>query len=151
MSPAPAIAPAAPRAAVSTAVFRDGQVLLAQRSKPPFRGMWSLPGGHIHAGEKAAAAARRELLEETGVEAELLGVADVADVILRDADSTLRAHYVLTVFYGTWRAGEPCAASDCMGVCWAAPDALDSRPLMDGSARIIRKAHGLLTGVSGPA
>ena len=149
MSDAPA--PIEPRAAVSTAVFRDGQVLLAQRGKLPLRGLWSLPGGHIHAGEKAEAAAHRELLEETGVEAALLGVADVADVILRNDDGTLRAHYVLTVFYGTWVAGEPLAASDCMGVCWAEPDTLDARPMTEGTARIIRKAHGLLTGTTGPA
>lgn len=149
MSHAPA--PIEPRPAVSAAVFRNGQVLLAQRSKPPLRGIWSLPGGHIHAGEKAEAAAHRELLEETGVEAKLLGVAGVTDVILRNDDATLRAHYVLTVFYGTWVAGEPCAASDCMGVCWAEPGTLDSRPMTEGTARIIRKAHELLTAISGPA
>ncbi len=87
-----------PRPGVSAAVFRDGDVLLVQRGKLPLRGIWSLPGGHIHRGERALAAAHRELAEETSVEADLKGVADAVDVILHHDDGTLRVHYALTVF-----------------------------------------------------
>ena len=44
-----------PRPGVSAAVFRDGDVLLVRRGKLPLRGIWSLPGGHIEAGERALA------------------------------------------------------------------------------------------------
>ena len=44
----------------------EGRVLLVQRGKPPRLGTWSIPGGAQHLGERAEAAARRELLEETG-------------------------------------------------------------------------------------
>lgn len=115
----PSQSPPFPRPGVSSAVFRDGKVLLVQRSKPPLRGVWSLPGGHIEPGEAAMAAAHRELMEETGVRADLKGVADVADVILHHDDGRLRVHYVLTVFYGLWTEGEAEAASDAMGVQWA--------------------------------
>ena len=44
------------------------EVLLIQRKKEPFAKKWALPGGFVEQGETLAEAARRELLEETGVE-----------------------------------------------------------------------------------
>jgi 8-oxo-dGTP diphosphatase len=44
------------------------QVLLIQMRKPPFQGMWALPGGLIDEGESLVDAASRILYEETGVE-----------------------------------------------------------------------------------
>lgn len=133
-----------PRPGVSAAVFRDGKVLLGQRGKPPLRGVWSLPGGHVEAGETVRQAASRELAEETGIEADLRGIVDVADVILRDEDGTLRAHYVLTVFYGTWRSGEAVPGGDCAAVQWADPEALGNLSLTKGAAEVIAKARKLI-------
>ena len=44
------------------------KVVLARRRKPPFAGLWALPGGFVEPNEPLEAAARRELWEETGVE-----------------------------------------------------------------------------------
>jgi ADP-ribose pyrophosphatase YjhB (NUDIX family) len=133
-----------PRPGASVAVFRDGLVLLGQRSKPPLEGVWSLPGGHIEAGESAEDAARRELMEETGVIAGPLTLTDVKDVILRNDDGTLRVHYVLSVFCGLWRDGEPRAASDCMAVRWVGIEALADLELTEGTAETILKATNKL-------
>ncbi len=133
-----------PVPAVSAAVFRDGKVLLAQRSKPPLTGIWSLPGGHVEPGEKVRAAVVRELAEETGIEADILGIADVVDVILRHDEGTIRAHYIIAVFYGLWRAGEPRAMSDCQAVDWVDPDALCQRKMTEGTADVIANAAALL-------
>ncbi|MDT0647696.1 NUDIX hydrolase [Zunongwangia sp. F260] len=43
------------------------KVLLIKRKKDPFKDQWALPGGFIEEGEDLEQAARRELLEETGV------------------------------------------------------------------------------------
>jgi 8-oxo-dGTP pyrophosphatase MutT (NUDIX family) len=49
--------------------LRDGEVLLLQRAKPPFPGLWVAPGGKIEPGESPAEGAVRELREETGLRA----------------------------------------------------------------------------------
>ena len=44
-------------------------VLLIQRGQAPFAGSWALPGGFLDMDEELETAARRELLEETGIDA----------------------------------------------------------------------------------
>jgi len=46
------------------------KVLLIQRKKDPFKDEWALPGGFVNEGENLETAAKRELLEETGVKVE---------------------------------------------------------------------------------
>jgi len=50
--------------------YKDGllQVALIERKKPPFVGMWAIPGGFMEGDETVEEAAIRELKEETGIE-----------------------------------------------------------------------------------
>jgi len=60
---------------VASAIFElDGGVVLIQRSIEPGYGLWTFPGGFVELGEKAEAAAEREVLEECGVEIEVDGI-----------------------------------------------------------------------------
>ncbi|MCM1312521.1 MAG: NUDIX hydrolase [Bacteroides sp.] len=48
------------------------QVLLIERGIEPFKGRWAFPGGFLKMDESAEEGARRELLEETGMEADFM-------------------------------------------------------------------------------
>ena len=71
------------------------RVLLVRRKYPPAKGKWSVPGGHVKLGEPLYAAAIRELKEETGVEAEPVGVVNIDEMVERDSKGRIRYHYVL--------------------------------------------------------
>jgi len=68
-------------AGVSSVVVKDGKLLLVRRMHEPNRGKWTVPGGYVQRGESAAAAAGRELFEETGVRAPAKSVVGVRDRI----------------------------------------------------------------------
>ncbi|NUS21454.1 MAG: NUDIX domain-containing protein, partial [Mesorhizobium sp.] len=54
---------------VSVAVVRGKTVLLVKRARAPSKGLYAYPGGKVEHGETLEAAAARELLEETGLQA----------------------------------------------------------------------------------
>jgi len=138
-----------PRPAVSAAIFRDGMVLLAERGKGPYVGVWSLPGGHVEPGETTQEGALREVAEETGIKVELIGHVGVHDVIARHEDGTLRAHYVLNVFVGRWLAGEPVAGSDCRTARFVAVEDVGKYELTSGCEAFIARARHLLDAAIG--
>jgi len=114
--------------------------LLIVRAKGALKGLWSLPGGHIEPGETARAAATREVQEETGVEAEIDALVDVHDVILRGLEGQLSAHYLIAVFRGRWRSGEPRAGSDASLARFVPVGDVKGLRLTEGAASLIRRA-----------
>ena len=131
--------PAIPVPAVGVVCLRRDEVLLIRRGTPPLAGSWSLPGGRIEWGERAAAAALRELGEETGVEAELLGLVEVADGLFGDGPVPER-HYVLVDYAARWRAGEPRAGDDAADAAFHPLAAIEGLGLWDETVRVIRLA-----------
>jgi 8-oxo-dGTP diphosphatase len=58
--------------ALSSVVYaeRDGKILLLTRAGGALSGQWFLPGGAVERGERPEVAARRELIEEAGLDVE---------------------------------------------------------------------------------
>lgn len=125
IAPMPRSYPQQPRVGVLAVVRRDGRVLLVRRRNPPDAGKWGFPGGAQELGETVAEAARRELAEETGVEAVPLGVLDVIDAVTRDEAGRIRFHFTLIAVLMEWRAGEGIAADDAEAVAWATRGDID--------------------------
>lgn len=133
-----------PGAGVSVAVFRGREVLLVKRGKGPYKGFWSLPGGSIHWGESAQDAALRELREETGLLASSLALSHVSDAILRGADGSTAAHFVIIVFTTSEFSGTAAPAADAAELRWCAPDARLSLELTPGLEAAIGSAERVL-------
>jgi ADP-ribose pyrophosphatase YjhB (NUDIX family) len=59
-----------------TAVIENDEheILMIERAD---NGLWALPGGAQDIGESVTEAVRREVLEETGIEAEVLGLSGI--------------------------------------------------------------------------
>lgn len=129
-----------PVPAVGVVCLRGEEVLLIRRGAPPRLGEWSLPGGRIEPGEGVRAAALRELREETGIEARLIGLIDVVDGIFPEAGR----HYVLIDFVAEWISGEPVAGDDATDARFFPFEVALASVTWDETRQIIRAGARLL-------
>jgi ADP-ribose pyrophosphatase YjhB (NUDIX family) len=107
-----------------SAVIRDGgRILLGRRSFEPGAGRWDLLGGFMDEGEEPEEALRRELLEETGLEAETgryLGA--IPDAYGSDGNATINFYWEARL-----ASGKPRPADDVAELAWFPADALPPR------------------------
>lgn len=129
----------APVPCAGVVCLKGDEVLLIRRGAPPRLGEWSLPGGRIEPGERAADAALRELAEETGIIAELAGLIDVVDGLFPP-----HHHYVLVDYAARWISGVPQAGDDAAEAAFQPLDEIDALIAWDETRRIIRKAVKML-------
>ncbi|WP_050727398.1 NUDIX domain-containing protein [Vulgatibacter incomptus] len=97
--------------------LEDGRIVLVRRKNPPHG--WALPGGFVDEGERLDLAARREALEETGLEVELLEQFFTYSDPARDP----RKHTISTVFLAR-ASGEPKGGDDAAEARAFDPDSL---------------------------
>lgn len=120
----------------------DLQVMLVQRDLPPFAGEWALPGGFVDVDESLDEAARRELVEETGLREiylEQLYTFGKVDRDPRDRVVTV-AYYALVNLEGH----EVRASSDARNAAWFSLN--DLPELAFDHRKILAIAHERLRG-----
>jgi 8-oxo-dGTP diphosphatase len=132
--------PKTPLLTVDCVVFdAEGRVLLIRRARPPFEGSYALPGGFVDIGETVEAAAKRELLEETGVKVGKLTLVGVYS----DPDRDPRGHTCSVAFTTKIKTAKPIAGDDASAAEWVALK--PSTKLAFDHCKIIRdavKLHG---------
>ncbi len=129
---------------IGVVLLRGDAVLLVQRGRAPALGAWSLPGGAQELGETAEAAARRELLEETGLQAGALTLVAHVDSIHRDADGRIEYHYTILDFGARYAGGEAVPGDDVSALAWVRLDDFDRYDLWQAARQVIRRAVSLL-------
>jgi ADP-ribose pyrophosphatase YjhB (NUDIX family) len=138
----------APVAGAGIVVIDGARILLIRRARPPRAGEWSLPGGKQIAGETIRETALRELREETGLEAELLGLLDVVDVFHRATGGAPAMHYLLVEFAARVTGGTLQAGDDAADVAWHALSSLPDLGLSGEALRVIELARNRFGGRS---
>ncbi len=121
-------------------MLKRDRVLLVERGKQPLKGYWSLPGGVLECGETLRDAVCREVLEETGLAVEPLGVVEIFERIMRDAEGCPEYHYVLIDYLCREKGGVMAAASDVSRVEWVARRHLAKYRITEGTLPVIEKA-----------
>jgi 8-oxo-dGTP diphosphatase len=130
-----------PTAAVSALVWRDGQVLLVNRGRPPLAGAWALPGGRIEPGETAAAAVIREVREEIGIAIDQPEQIDTVEVAVADEAGMGEDRFSIAVFRARFAAGLPRAGDDAAEARWVGMAEIAGLPLTEGTRAMIER-HG---------
>jgi 8-oxo-dGTP diphosphatase len=91
-----------PRVGVGVMIVKNGSVLLGKRKGAHGAGEYAFPGGHLEHMESFERCARRETLEECGIEIEHIRFQFVANVRVYAPQ-----HYVHVGLLADWKSGTP--------------------------------------------
>ncbi len=140
--------PDRPWVGVGVVVLAGEEVLLVRRGRPPRKGDWGLPGGAQETGETVFATARREVMEECGLEVEPTGIVTVVDAISRDDAAAVQYHYTIVEVAARIEPGpdgalpEPVPGDDVDGAQWVNLDQIDTWLKWGETRRVILEAAG---------
>lgn len=134
-----------PELAVSAAIFRNGQVLVVRRASAPAKGLWTLPGGRVEVGETLVDAVCREVIEETALSIDVVGLAGYREIILPQAVGERGRHFVILPFAARWIFGEIALNDELSDGRWMAVEAVAALPTTEGLLEILRQAARLLS------
>mgnify|MGYP001251391388 CR=1 FL=1 len=91
-----------PKVGIGVMIFKDGKILLGKRKGSHGEGEYSFPGGHLEYMESFADGARREIMEEAGIEVKNIRFEYVANIT-----HYAPKHYVHLGLIADWASGEP--------------------------------------------
>lgn len=104
-----------PLVGVGVVVIKQGKVLLGKRKGAHGLGEWSIAGGHLEFNESVEECARRELVEETGLEALSLRLGPWTEDIIENDKHYVSLFVVVNNFRGELKLLEP---HKCEGWEW---------------------------------
>ncbi len=124
----------------------DGKVLLVRQA---YRQRWGVPGGLLQRGEDAGDGARREVLEEVGLQVDLLGE---PAVVVEAAPQRIDLVYRARPAAGATAANARPTSPEIVEVAWFAPDALpelqhETATALVALARVAASSHTRVLGV----
>ena len=122
-----------PKVAVAVCILQDDSILLVRRARDPMRGLWAMPAGFMDYDEDPQAAARREVLEETGLE---VRIERLLDVFHTPNDGGLAN--IVIVYAARVIGGDMQAADDADDVAWFSRQAVPEVAFLP-SQTIIRR------------
>ena len=114
--------PTHPVPGVGALIIDNGRILLIERGREPLKGYWSLPGGAVEVGEKLEDALRREVLEETGLQVEVVHLLEIFERIMTDAAGKTEYHFILMDYICVPRGGSLQASDDASRAEWFTED-----------------------------
>ncbi|OPX61485.1 MAG: ADP-ribose pyrophosphatase [Methanomassiliicoccales archaeon PtaB.Bin134] len=114
-------------------LIRQGKVLLVRRGRDPHKGSYALPGGIVEYGERAEECVVREVLEETGIRTEVLGLLGVHSDPSRDP----RGHFVSLLYLLVELGGDMRPGDDAEDAGFFDPD--DLPPMAFDHDRMVRE------------
>jgi 8-oxo-dGTP diphosphatase len=137
--------PERPYLAVSAAIIRDRRVLVARRARGASTGVFTMPGGVVEAGETLHEALAREIMEETGIAIEPVGLAGEREYITRDEAGRVSRHFVILCFACRWISGEGVPLLEELSeLRWLTPAELAGLQTTAGLAEIVASAFRLM-------
>ncbi len=131
--------PERPLIGVGVLIREGDKYLLIRRMAEPDAGLWSIPGGMVELGERAAEAAKREALEETGFDVEIEEVLSVVDKIIVDDEEKIKYHFVIVDYLAEVRGGKLKASSDASDARWVNPSEFPSYDLSPTLVQLLRE------------
>ena len=105
---------------MSVVIYHKNRFLLVERAKDPGRGMHAFPGGKAETGETLEDAARRELIEETGLRVHALR--PLVEVMIPEAGGGFHLH----VFLAEYFVGMLTAGDDALTAGWYSLDEMNA-------------------------
>ena len=103
---------------VGVLIRDEDRYLIIKRAVDPDAGLWSIPGGLVEIGERAAEAAVREAKEETSLDVEIIDILDIVDRIIMDENGRIKFQFVIVDFLAWPKSGSVKASSDALEARW---------------------------------
>jgi 8-oxo-dGTP diphosphatase len=142
--------PDRPVVGIGGVIIENGRALLIKRGSEPLLGQWSIPGGTLELGESLQQGVARELLEETGLEVQVLDMIEAFDRIFLDAAaldpgkrSRPKYHYVIVDYLCERVGGEAQAGSDVTDIAYATEDELEKFHMTETANRVLLRAFAM--------